>query len=96
MQLLPSTAQAIAALYDIPYQENTLFDPEKNVRLGCYYYCYLAERFESDWILAAYNAGETVARKWINEGVALSSIPYKETRDYIRKVRFYEKIYALL
>ena len=101
MQLMPSTASFIAekvgyvAVID-------LFDIECNIFLGCKYLCYLKEKFITlDLVLCAYNAGEGRVREWLlnptysNDGVALSYIPFKETRQYLQKVTNGRKIMKL-
>jgi soluble lytic murein transglycosylase-like protein len=74
MQIIPSTGEFMGA--------NDLFDPTDNVRIGTRYLRYLNRRFNGDTtlVLAAYNAGEGTVRR--HQGVP----PYKETRDYLRKI----------
>jgi len=76
MQLMPATALRFGLL------ENDIHDPRRNLETGSRYLAELADLYERDLplVLAAYNAGEgTVARYG---GVP----PYRETRDYIRRV----------
>ena len=100
MQLMPSTAAFIAELENIPFDEKRLFEGEYNVRLGCAYLKYLLERFEEQTALAAYNAGEGTVRLWLQDGrysedgVTLNSIPYSETRHYLKKISLFRKIYG--
>ena len=79
MQLVPDTASRFGV-------ENA-FDPRENVEGGVRYLRFLLGYFEGnvDHVLAAYNAGEYAVDK--NRGIP----PYKETREYIRKVR---RLYA--
>lgn len=74
MQIVPSTGELMGA--------TNLMDPADNVRTGAKYLRYLHDRFEGDQVmtLAAYNAGEGAVRRF--GGVP----PYKETREYLRKV----------
>ncbi len=76
MQLMPATARRLGSVAD------DLFDPEVNVETGVRYLAELAERYRNDiaLILAAYNAGEGTVDRY--RGVP----PYRETRDYIRRV----------
>jgi len=78
MQLIPATAERFGV--DKPY------DPRQNIKGGIRYLQYLLSYFEGnvDFVLAAYNAGENAVDK--HSGIP----PYKETRNYVRKVR---KIY---
>jgi soluble lytic murein transglycosylase-like protein/TolA-binding protein len=95
MQLLPTTASRIASAANVAdASREALFDPETNIKLGTTYLSGLMREFEGRLVLAlaAYNAGETAARRWRNEGSGLSedelieSITYRETRDYVKKI----------
>lgn len=74
MQLMPATARQ--------YGVDNAFDPFDNVRAGSRHLRYLLDKFDDlDLALAAYNAGEGAVRR-------AGGIPaYRETRDYVRKVR---------
>lgn len=93
MQLMPSTAAAIAAALDEPFSENDLFDEEINIRYGTYYIHMLLEQFNFDEAICAYNAGPSKVRSWLKnseyscDGETLAVIPYPETRQYLQKVR---------
>ena len=57
-------------------------------------------RFEDvDVVICAYNAGETVVRSWLNDnyysndGKTLSKIPYQETQNYLKKVKYNQNVY---
>ena len=100
MQLLPSTAEWIAGKFDDGYSEERLFEPELNVRYGCWYLGYLSRRYGGDKRLAsaAYHAGQGNVDKWLQnpeyspDGASLSKIPYESTDTYVQRVlRFYEK-----
>ena len=75
MQLVPRTGKWMGA--------KNLMNPTENVKAGTKYLKYLTERFDGDEtkIIAAYNAGEGNVRKF--GGVP----PFKETRNYLKKVR---------
>lgn len=75
MQLMPRTGKWMGA--------NNLMNPVENVQAGTKYLKYLHERFDGDEtkIIAAYNAGEGNVRKF--GGVP----PFKETQNYLKKVR---------
>lgn len=73
MQLLPSTA-ALMGTTDV-------MDPVQNIRAGTRYLRHLQGQFEDPvMVLAAYNAGPGTVR--VYGGVP----PYRETRDYVKKV----------
>lgn len=61
------------------------FDPEANIRGGLAYLQWLKQRFDGDWglVVAAYNAGEGAVDR--HRGIP----PYRETRDYVRRVLYF-------
>lgn len=96
MQLLPTTANWIAEELNVSFNESDLFDPEVNVRFGCFYLKYLYDRFgDMDVVVAAYNAGETKVKDWLGENGKLNveKIDYPETRNYLKKVKGFYQIY---
>ena len=76
MQLMPGTAAA--------YRVTNAYDPAQNIRAGVAYLKSLLVRFGNDvsLALAAYNAGPGAVEKY---GRAVP--PYKETRNYVSKIR---------
>jgi hypothetical protein len=76
MQLMPATA----ARFGVAPEE--LYDPQRNLEAGVRYLRFLVDRFGDDpvRVLAAYNAGEGAVTR--HGGVP----PYRETRDYVRKL----------
>lgn len=102
MQILPSTGQFIAERLGLEYSETELFDSDTNIKLGTYYIGYLSKKFTvRETMLAAYNAGEGNVRYWLSEysedGEKLDLIPFKETEQYVIKVKShferYRKVY---
>ena len=105
MQIKVTTANYVADLNHLDYvTEDELFNIETNMKYGTLYLQYLINKFDVlDTALAAYNAGETIVRNWLNDGIhstdgkTLNYIPFKETRDYVEKIKdnikFYMKIY---
>jgi len=65
MQLLPSTGEWIAGKYDEDFSEEALFDPETNIKYGCWYLGFLMDRYDGDIRCAssAYHAGRGM---WTN------------------------------
>lgn len=91
MQLMPSTAEWLSDELGEEYSDEKLFEPEYNLRLGIYYLSYLQGRFDGDYILAAYNAGEGNVKLWLESG---GEVKFPETRDYIKKVNRIKRLYA--
>jgi len=79
MQLVPRTGQWMGA--------RDLTNPAQNISAGAKYLKYLHERFDGNEtsVIAAYNAGEGNVKRF--RGVP----PFKETRQYVRKVRGFEE-----
>ena len=105
MQILPSTANFVLQNNLKDYtkccvEKNDLFNPEINIILGTKYLKYLIDKFKNvDVAICAYNAGETNVRAWLNDkkysndGKTINSIPFLETKNYLKKVNFNQKIY---
>lgn len=100
MQLLPATAQFVCARERIAYEPERLKEGEYNVLLGCKYLGYLCGRFScTETALAAYNAGEGTVSRWLADpelsadGITLKAVPYAETREYLKKIAKFRKIY---
>ena len=104
MQLMPATAKETAKkVTNISYNSpNQLFEPATNVYLGTYFLNSVYLQNDSNRILssAAYNAGPNRVKKWLNnsngklDAVAfIESIPFNETRNYVKSVLVYDYIY---
>ena len=104
MQLLPDTAAWIAGKFDEEYVEGCLFDPETNVRYGCWYLGFLMRRYDGDMRCAssAYHAGQGNVDKWLQnpeysaDGHTLDTIPYASTNTYVQRVLKYYEYYQPL
>lgn len=97
MQLLPSTAEWIARELGEEFETNILLNPETNIKYGCFYLRYLMNKFSDiNAVICAYNAGEGAVRSWIDENGNLneSKITYTETKNYLKKVKYYIKMYS--
>jgi len=95
MQIMPSTAEYIARERGIEFSEEMLFDPAINIDFGTYYLARMFRRFGNQKeALAAYNAGEGNVSAW--RASDLDRIPFRETRDYVRRVTFARRIYRFL
>ncbi len=109
MQLVPATASWTADKIGLsPFDDTMLFDPEVNIRLGCWYLGYLRRQFPEDieLVLASYNGGIGNVKKWLanknysKDGLSLDYIPFNETRNYvatvIKTMEIYKNLYPSL
>lgn len=101
LQVLPGTAREMANRIDIPYESSKLTtDANYNAWLGVAYLNQQIDRFGGSYILtfAAYNAGPSRAKEWIdrfgdprgkklNEVIDwVEKIPFPETRSYVQRI----------
>ncbi len=101
MQLLIPTADRMAARLNEKRQ--SLYQPTYNIRYGIAYLDFLATEQIGVFIpaiLAGYNAGPKRANEWQNSQLAadiwIETIPYKETRHYVKQVLTNAVIYSYL
>jgi soluble lytic murein transglycosylase len=102
MQLMPATARWVARqLNRTGYRPSQIGDLALNTQFGAFYFKYWLERLERMPALAAaaYNAGPGRAQAWRNgaplEGaIWVETIPFNETRDYVKKVLANTMFYA--
>jgi soluble lytic murein transglycosylase len=104
MQIMPQTGRQIAKHFNEDWRgSNSLYDPVTNLKYGSYYYQKLLTQFDGNYAiaLAAYNAGPHRVKKWLPETGALpadiwiETIPFYETREYVKNVLAYALIYQL-
>lgn len=102
-QLMPETATEQARKLDIINPDLT--DPETNIRIGSSYVKWITERPWTEnlsQMLIAYNAGGGNLRKWkriypnYRDELFVELIPYKETRNYVKKVLTSSIIYGTI
>jgi len=95
LQIMPETATRLAAELGLPaFEVDALFQPATNVRLGAYYLDTLSRRFGGrlSAVAASYNAGPDAVSRWLAARGTLpddewvESIPYDQTRGYVRRV----------
>lgn len=104
MQITPDTFNWLRMnLHEKCVSSDMLKDPETNIMYGTLLISLLRRKYHNDDIvLCAYNAGETPVKRWLldkkisSDGFNLQNIPYKETRNYVKKVKFAKKIYKKL
>jgi soluble lytic murein transglycosylase len=93
MQVMPGTARYVASRLGLRnYRPKNVTEIETNVTLGTGYMRLVMEQLGHPVLAsAAYNAGPSRARRWrdiraLEGAVYVESIPFHETRDYVRKV----------
>jgi soluble lytic murein transglycosylase len=105
MQLVPATGKALGRKEGIRVSSaGMLLDPGLNIRLGTQYLRTELNHWEGDWVktLAAYNAGPTRVREWIDQfgygdsSEFIENIPFSETRDYVQAVLRNGQVYREL
>ena len=104
MQLMPATAKWVAKKIGlVGYHPAQVTEMETNLRLGTNYLRMVLDSLDGQPVLAtaAYNAGPGRARKWRAErplegAIYVETIPFNETRDYVKKVMANALHYAAL
>jgi soluble lytic murein transglycosylase len=105
MQITPSTGKWIAEKVQMKsYNDDMLYDPEVNIKFGCWYIRYLYASYNNDMNLtfAAYNGGRGNVDKWLQneklskDGKNLDQIPFEETKNFVNRVNNNYKIYKKL
>lgn len=109
MQLMPITVnEAIQkGNFSLAFRDYAS-DPAINIRMGSWYLAQLMKKFNGNKIavIAAYNAGPTRVKEWLDKGVwdgtseNANQIPYGETRHYVKRVTYlyqkYQELYQEL
>lgn len=105
MQLMPSTARQTARNIRVPRPSlGQLFYPPVNIQIGTYHLRELLDEFDNHRVLAfaAYNAGSHRVKEWIrgtssmNTLAWIETIPFQETRSYVKNVLAYCQVYSML
>ena len=104
MQLLPSTARLVARKIGMKdFRTSRLGRPEVNAALGAFYLRQVLDGFGGNAVLAAaaYNAGPGRAGRWrdakpLEGAIYVETIPFAETRQYVKKVMANAVYYAAL
>ena len=98
MQIMPETFEWLTGKNP---QKNP-YCAADNVEAGAKYLAYLYDKYGSwDLAHAAYNAGDNVVDRWLSdprygEDGRLIHIPYKETENYLRRIRRTKRMYTWL
>lgn len=104
MQIMPGTATHTVKMFSIPGYSSPgqLLDPETNINIGTSYLQYVYQQFGNNRIFssAAYNAGPGRVRTWLGNSAGridavafVESIPFSETRGYVKNVLAYDAYY---
>ena len=104
MQLMPATAKWVAHRMGMQdYSWARVTDASVNAALGTYYLRHVLDDLDGNPVLAAaaYNAGPGRARKWrdsraLEGAIYAETIPFNETRDYVKKVMNNTMYYAAI
>lgn len=100
MQLMPRTAKYVAELLGEKNWRGDLTDAKTNIRFGTSYLRHVMDRFDDHQVLAtaSYNAGPHRVNQWLRDAeidadLWIDTIPFTETRRYVRAVLAYAAIY---
>ena len=106
MQLMPATARMVARKIGIgPLSPGQLNDMDTNILLGTTYLSMIYNQFDGSAVLATagYNAGPGRPRQWqatlqrpVEGAIFAETIPFNETRDYVKNVLSNTVYYAAL
>lgn len=102
MQLMPDTARTTARDTDLPFDEAALKTPEVSIALGTKLLRKLRSTYgHAALAAAAYNAGPGAVDRWrrtlpTDFDLFVESIPYEETRGYVKRVLGTFYVYATL
>ena len=102
MQIMPGTGRRIGRSLDKPLKNRRqLLDADVSLEFGSTYLRTLLDQLDEHPVLAAaaYNAGIHRVERWrplehnMSADLWIESIPYRETREYVRRVTAYTTIY---
>jgi soluble lytic murein transglycosylase len=107
MQVMPATARWTAKKIGLPdFKPQQMTEPITNIAIGTGYLKLVLDSFDGSMPMAAaaYNAGPSRPRNWRGQGgvavleaaIWAESIPFAETRDYVKKVLANTTSYAAL
>ena len=102
MQIMPSTARETAKSIGMRFDSaKILKQPKHNIAIGTAYLKQMLGRYNGNFAMAAaaYNAGPHRVHQWRPRGGCaatdrwIDTIPFTETRRYVRRVFFYTAVY---
>ena len=86
------------------FNVDMLYDPDINIRIGCWYLKTLMKEFNNneELVIIAYNGGSGNVSEWLKDrkysdsGGSVERIPFKETEAFLKRVKNFYKIYKVL
>ncbi|MFT6875186.1 MAG: soluble lytic murein transglycosylase [Granulosicoccus sp.] len=100
MQLMPNTAKYVAKLQGDKNWRGDLTNASTNINFGAFYMRHVMDKFDDHQVLAtaSYNAGPRRINNWLEDrsleaDIWIDTIPFTETRRYVRAVLAYAAIY---
>ncbi|WP_026301489.1 transglycosylase SLT domain-containing protein [Colwellia piezophila] len=98
MQLMPNTAKQLTRG---SVSRQYLYNAENNIQLGTKYLRKLLDKSKGNQVIAtaSYNAGPYRVKRWLKNNstmpadIWIETIPFKETRNYVKSVLAYQEIY---
>ncbi|HEX7191881.1 MAG TPA: lytic transglycosylase domain-containing protein, partial [Thermoanaerobaculia bacterium] len=102
MQIMPATGQEIGAQLHPLFSVKHLADPDTNIEIGTYYLKHLMSLFNNNrqLVAASFNAGQGNVQRWRRAAPRkpmdefLESIPFAETRNYVKRVTILRSAYT--
>jgi soluble lytic murein transglycosylase len=104
-QIMPDTGRRLASdLGAAAFDPGELFVPDRNLELGAFYLSQLLARFDGRMsaAIASYNAGPEAVARWLaadptgEDDEWVESIPYDQTRGYVKRVLRSVHVYRAL
>lgn len=106
MQLMDATAGEIADKIGMEgFESQDLYNSDINIRIGCWHVSSLIKEFGKEnieLVIAAYNGGSRNVKNWLKDnkyskdGKSLDYIPFRETENFLKKVKGYYSEYKRL
>ena len=102
MQVMPATAKWIAKRLGMTsFKPGMITEIDTNIQFGTHYLRYTLDRMDGQSLMAtaAYNAGPGRPKRWaadqpLEGPIYADTIPFTETRDYVKKVMANAYYYA--
>jgi soluble lytic murein transglycosylase-like protein len=102
MQLMPATGVELGSQLHPFFSVKRLTEPDTNIEIGTYYLKHLMTMFNNNpqLVAASYNAGQGNVLKWRRAAPGkpmdefLESIPFAETRNYVKRVTMLRSAYS--